>query len=224
MDKSVSIRVIFCNILCQIISTCTVVQYQSAPHRLYLCVTLYFGTCIDWSRVERVQQYQGYLLSAHLPVYKNIWSSDHIMNNIDNICKPFKLGNTKQVFRTQWYATHIVLVIPFGICSCRTCFNLLRPSDAYMRKHNIVDSDNGLWPGHCQAIIWTNGGILLTEPPWTKLIHVHAGKNVFEIIVCKMSSISSHVQCVNLDVRCPYKRSWKIVIKVPTRISWRYWR
>ena len=41
------------------------------------------------------------------------------------------------------------------------------PSDAYMRhvsKLTIIGSDNGLSPGRRQAIIWTNGGILLNEP------------------------------------------------------------
>ena len=28
----------------------------------------------------------------------------------------------------------------------------------------IIGSDNGLLPGRHQAIIWTNGGILLIEP------------------------------------------------------------
>ena len=31
-------------------------------------------------------------------------------------------------------------------------------------NYTTTGSDNGLWPGQCQAIIWTNAGILLTGP------------------------------------------------------------
>ena len=33
-----------------------------------------------------------------------------------------------------------------------------------MHIYIIIGSDNGLLPGRHQAIIWTNAGILLTEP------------------------------------------------------------
>ena len=34
-------------------------------------------------------------------------------------------------------------------------------------KLTIIGSDNGLSPGRCQAIIWTNAGILLIRTLWT---------------------------------------------------------
>ena len=41
----------------------------------------------------------------------------------------------------------------------------------------IIGSDNGLSPGRCQAIVWTNVGILLFGPLWTDfsgiLIEIH---------------------------------------------------
>ena len=44
-------------------------------------------------------------------------------------------------------------------------------------KLTIIGSDNGLSPGQCQAIIWTNAGILLIWPLGTKfseiLIKIH---------------------------------------------------
>ena len=40
--------------------------------------------------------------------------------------------------------------------------NSLRRSDAY--KLTTIGSDNGLSPRRRQAIIWTNGGVLLIEP------------------------------------------------------------
>ena len=51
--------------------------------------------------------------------------------------------------------------------------NSLRTSDAYMRwKTNIIGSDNGLSPERCQAIIWTNAGILLIVPLGTNFSEV----------------------------------------------------
>ena len=41
-------------------------------------------------------------------------------------------------------------------------FNSFRPSDDLcVSKLTFIGSDNGLSPGRCQAIIWTNAGILL---------------------------------------------------------------
>ena len=51
----------------------------------------------------------------------------------------------------------------FKSVQCRD-FNILRPSDAYMRQWSIIGSDNGLSPGRRQAIIRTNAGILLIGP------------------------------------------------------------
>ena len=53
--------------------------------------------------------------------------------------------------------------------------NSFRPSDAYMRLKIIsIGSDNGLSPGRCQVIIWTNAEILLIGP---------LGTNVNEILI-----------------------------------------
>ena len=43
--------------------------------------------------------------------------------------------------------------------------NSLGPSDL-----TTIGSDNGLSPERCQAIIWTNAGILLIGPLWTNII------------------------------------------------------
>ena len=39
-------------------------------------------------------------------------------------------------------------------------------------KLTIIGSDNGLSPGQRQAIIWTNGGILLIGPAETKISEI----------------------------------------------------
>ena len=44
---------------------------------------------------------------------------------------------------------------------------------------NIIDSDNGLSPGRCQAIIWTNTGILLILPLGTTLSEILSKIHIF---------------------------------------------
>ena len=39
-------------------------------------------------------------------------------------------------------------------------------------KLTIIGSDNGLWPGRRQAIIWTNAGILLIRTLWTNFSEI----------------------------------------------------
>ena len=71
-------------------------------------------------------------------------------------------------------------------------------------QHISIGSDNGLGPIRCQAIIWTNAGILLIRPLGTKfreiLTETHAfpfKKNAFENVVCKMAAILFRPQGVN---------------------------
>ena len=49
-------------------------------------------------------------------------------------------------------------------------FDSLRPSD--VSNLTIIGSDNGLSPGRCQAIIWTNPGILLIGPLGTNFSEI----------------------------------------------------
>ena len=57
-------------------------------------------------------------------------------------------------------------------------------------KLTIIGSDDGLSPGWRQAIIWTNAGILLTEPFVTNfrgfLIENSNIENTSENVICKM--------------------------------------
>ena len=66
----------------------------------------------------------------------------------------------------------------------------------WVSKH-IIGSDNGLSPDQCQAITWTNVGILLTGPlgtifqwnlNWVSYIFIQ--ENAFENAVCKMRPFS----------------------------------
>ena len=71
-------------------------------------------------------------------------------------------------------------------------------------KTTIIDSNNGLSPGRRQAIILTNGGILLIGPLTTNvgeilfeiLISLCMQHNAFESAICEMASILSRTRCV----------------------------
>ena len=65
----------------------------------------------------------------------------------------------------------------------------------------VTGSDNGLSPGRCQAIIWTNDGILLIGPLGTNL-----GENLIEILTfsftkmrLKVSSVKWRPFCLGLN-------------------------
>ena len=71
-------------------------------------------------------------------------------------------------------------------------------------KLTIIDSDNGLSPGQCQAIISTSDEILLIGPLGTNfsaiLIKIHTfsfKKILFQNVVWEMAAILSRPQCVN---------------------------
>ena len=69
----------------------------------------------------------------------------------------------------------------------------------------IIDSDSGLSPSWRQAIIWTNDGILLTEPLRTKfseiLIMLIAIQTFsFKKMYLKMSSAKWRPSCLGLNV------------------------
>ena len=69
-------------------------------------------------------------------------------------------------------------------------------------KLTTIGSDNGLLPGRCQAIIWTNAGILLIRPLGTNfnemLIEIHAFS--FKKMHLKMLSVKWRLFCLGLNV------------------------
>ena len=69
-------------------------------------------------------------------------------------------------------------------------------------KLTIIGSDNDLSPGQCQAIVWTNAGILLTGPLGTKfrdnLITIKTF--LFTKMHLKMSSGKCQPSCLGLNV------------------------
>ena len=71
-------------------------------------------------------------------------------------------------------------------------------------KLTIIGLDNGLSPGWCQAIIWTNDGMLLIglleTNQWNlnRNLHSFSQENPFENVVRKLAAILSWPQCVNI--------------------------
>ena len=79
---------------------------------------------------------------------------------------------------------------------------MIRLTHCYVRhnKLTINGSDNGLSPGRCQAIIWTNAEILLIRPSATNFSDffyrnssIFIEENTFKNIVCDMLSNSSRL-------------------------------
>ena len=96
--------------------------------------------------------------------------------------------------------------------------------DIRVSKLNITCSDNGLSPGQCQAIIWTNAGILLIGPLGTTssetLIKIHTfsfSKMHLKTSSGKMVFILSRPWCVEMELShqhiikfiCVFHGFWK---------------
>ena len=97
-----------------------------------------------------------------------------------------------------WVPTALLLVLPWKFTHWG------RVAHICVSKLTIIGSDNGLSPCQCQAIIWTNTGILPIRPLGTKcneiFIKIHAfsfKKLCLKIVICEMAAILSRPQCVN---------------------------
>ena len=75
-------------------------------------------------------------------------------------------------------------------------------------KLTIIGSDNGLSPERHQAIIWTNGGILLIWPLGTNFSEISIDIHTFSFkkIHFKMSSGKWQPFCLGLNVLMAYAR------------------
>ena len=70
-------------------------------------------------------------------------------------------------------------------------------------KLTIVGSDNGLSPDRCQAIIWTNAGLLLILPlgNLNRNSNISIQKNAYESVVGETVAILPRPQCVEFTTR-----------------------
>ena len=77
-----------------------------------------------------------------------------------------------------------------------------RVTHIYVGTNNSIGSDNGLSPIRCQAIIWTNDGILLIGPLGTNCIGIlnEIHRFSFKKIRLKVSSAKWRPLCLGLNV------------------------
>ena len=83
--------------------------------------------------------------------------------------------------------------IPGDYMTCQTHSHLThwgRVMHICVNKIIVIASDNGLWPGRRQAIIWTNAGIFLSGPLGTNFSEIFSAIHTFSCkkIHLKMSS------------------------------------
>ena len=75
-------------------------------------------------------------------------------------------------------------------------------TNIYISNITIIGSDNGLWPGRCQAIIWTNAWILLIGLLGTNFSEILIKNRIFSFkkMLLKMSSGKWRQFCFGLNV------------------------
>ena len=105
----------------------------------------------------------------------------------------------------------MALVVLIGMAISYICHNVWivrcfthwgRVTHMCVSKLTIIGSDNGLSPGRCQAIIWTNAGILLIKPCGTNFneIWIKIKQFSFKKMRLKMSSGKRRPFCLSLNV------------------------
>ena len=122
-----------------------------------------------------------------------------------------KVGNILQMkYSNQLYRMKIFIFwfkFHYDLLARVQLINSLRPSDAY--RH----SDNGLSPGRCQAIIWTNAGILLIGP-----LGANFGEILIEILTFWFKNMRFKVSSVAAILSRPQLVNNKPVL-IPTSLS-----
>ena len=72
----------------------------------------------------------------------------------------------------------------------------------YLSNLAMINSDNGLLPGRCQAIIWTNAGILLIQSLGMNLSEISSKIHTFSFKKMHLKMLSGKCQpfCFSLNV------------------------
>ena len=103
-------------------------------------------------------------IKYHVVIDCIITATEYIRFSIDNSEFSFEC----KIMSSMWFSW------PW-ICSISTHWG--RVTHICVSNPTIIGSDNGLSPSRCQAIIWTNAGILLIRPLGTNfseiLIEIH---------------------------------------------------
>ena len=123
--------------------------------------------------------------------------SFHIYHNTENdsmlLLWESKPANNKEIIGlpTLQPLLNIICLIHWG-----------RVTHICVGKLTIIVSDNSLPPGRCQAIIWTNAGLLLIGPLGTNFseILIEILTFSFKKLHLKVSSAKWHPFCLSLNV------------------------
>ena len=104
------------------------------------------------------------------------------------------------------FCSNIVMHRSKYICIVFASTRWGRLTHTFVSKLTIIGSDNGLWPGQRQDIIWTSFGILLIASLGTSfseiLIEIHTffiQENAFENVVWKMAAIFLGLNVLNWE-------------------------
>ena len=111
---------------------------------------------------------------------------------------------TVSVVINTFVFNHIVLDVWYSYLMALTHWG--RVTHKCVSKLTIIGSDNGLSPGRRQAIIWTNGGIMLIGPLGTNFSEILIEIYIFSFkkINLKVSSGKWRPSCLGLNVLRTY--------------------
>ena len=110
-----------------------------------------------------------------------------------------------------------------------------RATHIWVSKLTIIGSNNGLSPGRCQAIIWTNVGILLIRTSRTNFTEILSKIHTFSFkkMHLKISSAKWRQFCLGLNVltprpfegstNMPIHARHKFQIHFPLETKWYYY-
>ena len=145
--------------------------------------------------------------------------------NYGKPCQNLRLGKVEWC-RKRWSCqvkSHLSWQRNRGVmCVTNIEINSLRLSDTYMSVNwATIVSDNGLLPGQCQPIIWTNAGLLLIGPLGTNFNEISIDIHIFSIkkIHLKMLSAKWHSFCLGLNVSTLQVPFWQPSVQPMMKMS-----
>ena len=123
----------------------------------------------------------------------------HILASAQHCCGYWRPGVLAAGYRLLqcWVCTHVFPAISLW----QPLTHWGRVTHICISKLTIIGSDNGLLPGPCQAIIWTNAGILLIGPLGTNFNETSMEIHTFSLkkIHLKLSSGKWWPSCLGLN-------------------------
>ena len=136
----------------------------------------------------------------------------------------YETGSIQWIFSRHWILTAWCFSIKASAATCWVCINVFpvvyglthwgRVTHICVSKLTIIGSDNGLSPGRRQAIIWTNGGILLIRPLGTNFSEILSEIHTFSFkkMHLKTSSAKWRPFCLGLNVLRNIMLQWSVLL------------